>query len=158
MDFSSGVFSCPRHFDPSRDSDRDLERERRARDALEWLLRESLGVLDDFLLLLNSGDRDRDVDACRRFSLFLDDEGLIFFADRERERDRERLFLDTLDKRWLGFSFDRDRRRDLCFCSSTISWISKDRSLSLEEDELDSLELELELPVELDMITSSRPT
>lgn len=144
--------------DRSRDSDCDLERERCARDVLERILRESLGLLDDFLLVLNTGDRDRDLDGCRPFSPLLDDEGLMFFADWERERERERLFLDTFNKRWLGFSFDQDRRRDLRFLSSTISWISKDRSLSLEEDELDSLELELELPVELDMITSRRPT
>ena len=118
-DFSTGVFPCPRHFDRFRDSGRDLERERCARDVLEWLLRNSLGLLEDFLLLLNAGDRDRDLDACRRFSLFLDDERLIFVADRERERECERLFLDTLDpgldKHWLGFSFDRGRRRDLRF-------------------------------------------
>ena len=139
-DFSTGVFSYPRHYDRSRDSDRDLEQERCARDVLEWLLRDFLGLLEDFLLLLNAGDRYRDLDACRRFSLFLDDEGLIFFADRERERECERRFLDTLDpgldKRWLGFSFDRDRRPELRFSSFTISCIYKDRSLSLEEDEL----------------------
>lgn len=110
-------------------------------------MRESRGPLDDeFPLLLDAGDRDRDLDTFRRFSNFFDEECF--------DRERERLLLDTENRR-SGRRLDLSVDRDLCFPSLTISL---DCSPSLEEDELGSQERERQLSEELDIVISSSTT
>jgi len=122
-----GSVSRRRHFeDRSRES--DLER---------WRTRKSLGSLGDFLLFLvlagdlDRGDLDREnglEDLDRSFRRFFEEHLKV-----PHDRERERLFLCSL-------VFD-DR-----------SGLELVREICLVSPELDSLELELESSVELDMV------